>query len=272
MDSSYTRLCGETRLVGIVGDPIAQVKSPANVTRAMLERGRNCVIVPLHVTPADLDRFVRGASLARNLDGLIVTVPHKLAMYRHCATATERSHFLGAVNVMRRGRDGRWHGDMVDGDAFVNGIRAAGCRPQGQRALLVGAGGAGSAIALALLDAGVAELAIHDEDIGRRDSLLQRLQAVHGGKVRAGSSDPSGYTLVANATPVGMRENDPYPLQADRLGQEMFVADVITKPAVTPLLEAARRRGCPTQTGGGMFAADLDLMVDFLLADGPLAD
>lgn len=264
-------LSGETRLVAIIGDPIAQVKSPAGVTAAMVERGRNAICVPIHVAPADVDAFVRGASLAKNLDGIIVTVPHKFAASAHCATATERARFLGAVNTLRRNADGTWHGDQVDGEGFVRGIRAAGCVTEGRRALMAGAGGAGSAIALAVLEAGVADLAIHDGDLARRDALIYRLRARHGATVRVGSADPTGCTLIVNATPAGMRAGDPLPFDADKLDAAMFVADVITKPAVTPLIEAARRKGCGTQVGAGMFAAVSTLMVEFLLAAGPPA-
>lgn len=270
MDISDT-LNGATRVIAIVGDPIAQVKSPAGVTQTLIDRGRNAVVVPIHVGTADLAGFVRGASLAKNFDGLIVTVPHKFDSLALCATATERAQFLGAVNILRRNADGSWHGDQVDGLGFVEGIRSAGCVPEGRRALMAGAGGAGSAIALALLDAGVAELAIHDGDTTRRDALVARLAQRHGDKVRAGSSDPSGFDIVVNATPSGMREGDPYPVDAGKLDGAMFVGDVITMPAVTPLIAAARALGCRTQIGTGMFAAVCERMVDFLLAEGPLA-
>jgi len=153
----------------------------------------------------------------------------------------------------------------------VQSIRHAGCQPEGQRALLAGAGGAGSAIALALLEAGVAELALHDDDVQRRDALLARLGQRYGGRVRAGSPDTRGFGVVVNATPAGMRASDPLPLDAAGLSPQAFVGDVITVPAVTPLIAAARERGCGTQIGTGMFAAVCELMVDFLLADGPLA-
>ena len=259
-------LSGATRLYVIVGDPIAQVKSPNGVTRALEARGRDAVVVPIHVTPADLDAFVQGASLARNLDGIIVTVPHKFGMYAHCAAATERAHFLRSVNILRRLPDGGWHGEMFDGLGFVGAQKAAGCVLEGRRALLVGAGGAGCAIALALQDAGVAELAIHDSDAARRDSLRQRLADRPGGKLPlVGSDDPTGFDVIANATPAGMRAGDAPPVQLDKLTPAMFVGDVITAPEVTPLLAAARAIGCGTQTGIGMFRAELDMMVEFLL-------
>lgn len=262
----YPNLSGETRVIAIIGDPIAQVKSPAGVTRALNARGRSAVCVPIHVAAADVEGFIRGVGLAKNFDGIIVTVPHKFAVYAQCATASARAHLLGAVNTLRRNADGSWHGDQLDGEGFVAGLRAAGCRPAGRRALLTGAGGAGSAIGLALLEAGVTSLAIHDGDPARCDALVGRLADRYPGQVQAGSADPSGCTLVVNATPAGMRAGDPYPVPPERLDKTMFVADVITRPAVTPLIAAARRIGCATQVGAGMFEGVLALMVDYLVA------
>lgn len=264
-------LSGATRVIVIIGDPIAQVKSPSGVTQRLIDRGCNAVVVPLHARPADLKACVAGLSLARNVDGMIVTVPHKLDAYALCATATERAHFLGGVNVIRRNADGSWHGDHADGLGFVEAQREAGCVPEGRRALLVGAGGAGSAIAQALLEAGVSELALHDGDPAKRDALIARLRSRYGDRVIAGSADPSGFDLVFNATPAGMRDGDALPVDASRLTGDMFVGDVITLPAVTPLLQIARGKGCRTQVGAGMFAAVCERMVDFLLAGGPLA-
>ena len=264
-------LSGATRVLVIVGDPIAQVKSPAGVTAGLLARGRDAVVVPAHVAPAELDAYVEGTRLARNLDGIIVTVPHKFAACAHCATVTPRARLLSAVNVMRRNDDGTWHGDMVDGLAFVSAMRLGGCEPRGKRALLAGAGGAGSAIALALLDEGVAELSIHDADAARREALIARLSTVHTGRVRAGGADPAGFDIVANATPMGMREGDPYPVDVARLSASTFVGDVVTQPAVPPLIAAARAAGCRTHTGIDMFNAVSELIVDFYCAAGPLA-
>ena len=261
------KLDGSTRVYIIVGDPIAQVKSPNSMTRAFLDRGVNAIVVPMHVTAVDLDTLMQGVRLAENVDGVIVTVPHKFAAFAHCAETTDRACILGAVNVIRRREDGAWYGDMLDGLGFVGGIRTAGHEPEGRRALLVGAGGAGSAIALALVDEGVAELAIHDTSTSRRDQLIDRLRSARPDAVlTVGTADPTGFDLVVNATPTGMQAGDPLPLRADRFTSKMFVADVITKPAVTPLIEQARRAGCRTQVGAGMFYAEAYLMLDFLLA------
>jgi len=263
--SNLASLSGQTRVFAIVGDPIAQVKSPFAVTQALNALGRNCVVVPLHVAQSDFDDFVRGAGLIKNLDGLIATVPHKFAAYAQCASATNRAHFLHAVNVLRRNPDGTWHGDMIDGQGFVDAMRLSGVEPSGKRALLVGAGGAGSAIALALIEVGLSELLIHDIDHARRDQLSMRLKATYGAVVNVGSPDPLGCALVVNATPIGMSRNDPFPLQIDHLTSDMFVGDVITDPAVTPLIHAARRLGCRTQIGVEMFDAQLQNIRDFLI-------
>jgi shikimate dehydrogenase len=264
-------LDGRTRVLAIIGDPIAQVKSPAGVTRALAEAGRNAVVLPIQVTSADVDAFIRGFGLAKNVDGIIATIPHKFAAYAHCASATERAHFLAAVNTLRRNPDGSWHGDAVDGVGFVDSMHAVGADPRGKRALVVGAGGAGSAIALALLDAGASALAIHDADAARRDALIARLASLRRAPVGAGSDDPRGFEVVVNATPAGMRAGDPLPVQVGRLAPTAFAGDVITAPAVTPFIEAARRLGCVTQVGGGMFEGVMKRIVAFLLEAGPLA-
>ena len=232
-------LSGATRVMFIVGDPIAQVKAPGGVTALLTARGQDAIMVPAHVTPADLGVFMQAATALRNVDALLVTVPHKFAMYTHCATATERAHLLEAVNAVRRGPQG-WHGDMIDGDGFTQAQRANGCVFQGRRALLAGAGGAGSAIGLALLQAGVAELAIHDADPVRRDALRSRLS--QAGAPTIGSDDPAGFDIICNATPSGMRAGDTPPVRLDGLRAGMFVGDVVTAPPLTPLIAAAPRR------------------------------
>lgn len=259
-------LSGATRVHYIVGDPIIQVKSPAGMTEAFEAAGRNAVCVPAHVAPADLATWYDGVRRARNVDGIIVTVPHKFASFAECASASERATFLGAVNTIRRRADGAWHGDMFDGLAFVQAMREAGCEPAGLSALLVGAGGAGSAIAHALVVAGVATLAIADDSDARRGALIGRLNAMEKCPVTQGSADPTGFDLVLNATPAGMKPGDPYPLEVGKLTSAQFVGCVITQPEVTPLIAAARALGCNTITGGEMFARVRDLMVDFLLA------
>lgn len=257
-------LSGATRLVPIVGDPIAQVKSPAGMSAAFAEAGRDTLVVPAHVAPPDLAAWMAGLAVTRNVDGLIVTVPHKFAAYGYCATASDRAHFLEAVNVLRRNPDGSWHGDMFDGLGYVTAAKAAGCVFDGAEVLLVGAGGAGTAIAQAVVAAGAARLVIHDTDPVRRDALVARLAST-GARVAAGNDDPRGFQVVFNATPLGMKAGDPLPVDGAGLDGSMFVGCVVTEPKVPPLIAAARAAGCRTMTGADMFREVRDLMLAFLL-------
>jgi shikimate dehydrogenase len=260
---------GATRLYLIIGDPVAQVKAPVGLTREFARRGRDWVVVPLQLTPADVGAGISVLSRAGNVDGLIATVPHKFALASHCATLSERARFLGAANVARRNANGSWHGDMLDGEGFTDAIMRAGCRMRGARALLIGAGGAGSAIALSLLDHGAKSLAIHDIDADRRNALIAKLAGQFGERVGREAGDASRVDLVVNATPVGMGANDPLPLDIAALNVTTFVGDVITVPEITPLLRAARDRGCPIQTGIGMFESNIGLMADFFEGCAP---
>jgi len=259
-------LNGATRLNVIIGDPIAQVRAPRGVTQAFVARGVNAVLVPVQVTPADLADFLAIAARIQNLDGMVVTVPHKFAAYRRCTDATDRAHFIGAVNLMRRRPDGGWYGDMSDGLGFVAAARARGVDPKGKRALLIGAGGAGSAIALALLDAGAGKLAVHDLDTARRDGLIDRLNRRRDGCALAGSSDPTGYDFVANATPAGMHGHEALPVDVSKLAPSTYCGCVVTEPAVPPFIAAARQIGCPTSTGTDMYESQEQVIVDFLLS------
>lgn len=258
-------LNGETRLYYIVGDPIAQVKSPPGLTAILVARGANALVVPAHVAPADLDTFFAAARATRNVDGIVVTVPHKISALDFVDEATERAIFAGSTNVIRRGADGRWRGDNTDGQGYLDGIAAQGFDVAGKTALLVGAGGAGAAIAYEILARDAAHLKVHDIDIARRDRVIARLAERFPGRVGAGDADPTGVDLVANATPLGMRVGDPLPVETGKLSARQFVADVVTKPEISPMLVEARRIGCATMPGAGMFEAQAQILVDRML-------
>lgn len=257
-------LSGATRLHPIFGDPIAQVKSPSLLSAIMTNRGIDALVVPVHVAAVDLADIVSAAKRMKNIDGMIATVPHKAATLALCDRATERARYADSVNVMRRQEDGSWAGDNTDGQGYLDGIAREGFVIAGKRALLIGGGGAGSAIAFEMLERGATELAVHDIDARRRDALIERLAGRFPDRVRVGSDDPSGFDLVANATPLGMREGDPYPVDVTRLVPSQLVADVVTKPEIPPLIEYARGIGCKTMPGIGMFSAQADLLVDLL--------
>ncbi|WP_313353163.1 shikimate dehydrogenase [Paracoccus sp. (in: a-proteobacteria)] len=258
------RIDGETRFFPIIGHPIGQVKSPASLSQIMADRGFNGMVVPIHVLPQDLRDWLAQAAAVQNCPGIVVTVPHKGPCLEFCTHLTARARASGAVNIMIR-RDSGWIGDATDGQGYLDGIAAQGFVVAGMPALLVGTGGAGSAIAYEILARGASELALHDIDHSRRDALITRLNAAFPGKARVGGTDPRGFALVANATPLGMREGDPLPVQTDLLTPDQFVADVVTRPAIPPLIAAARAKGCGTMPGSGMFEAQAVLLAELLM-------
>ena len=257
-------LNGATRIHVTIGDPIAQVKSPAGITQGFEMRGHDAVMIPLRVKPADVEDFFALAKKLPTLDGIVITVPHKPVAFRHCDALSERAKVLEVCNVMRREKDGSWRGDMTDGGGFVDALKRNDFNPKGKRALQVGAGGAGSAIALALAMEGVS-VTLADLDTAKRDALIARL-GCHGHQITpVDKPDPAGFDLIVNATPAGMKAGDPLPIDASRIDSKQFVADVITMPMITPLLQAALQKGCHIQNGVQMFEAQVDFITEYLM-------
>jgi hypothetical protein len=140
-------LTGETRLFGIVGDPISQVRSPQIVTEALQTRGINAVLA--------------GLMQIANLGGLILTLPYKARGLAHVDHLGPEAQAGGGINAMRRGLDGRWQGEIFDGLGCLAALAVSGVSPAGNRVLLVGAGGAGAAIVLAVAHKGPASRPRH---------------------------------------------------------------------------------------------------------------
>ncbi|MGE4322178.1 MAG: shikimate dehydrogenase [Sphingobium sp.] len=240
------QLDGETRLFGIIGDPIAQTLSPQSVTPLMVAMGANAVLVPLHVPAGRLEEVMRGLMALRNFHGAMVTYPFKAEAMALLDTVRPTGKLVGAVNAIRREADGSWSGDIFDGRGLVAGMEKEGLSPRGLDILLLGGGGAGSAIALALAEAGAARLTVFDVDGARAAALADTVgQAFPDCATRSGPADPAGCDLIVNATPMGMQPGDPTPLDVALLKSGMTVFDIVPKPDV-PLVTAARAAGCRT--------------------------
>ncbi|MGW4502914.1 shikimate dehydrogenase family protein [Micromonospora sp. NPDC004336] len=255
---------GATRVYALLGDPIAQVRAPGLLNPVLARRGVDAVLVPVHVAPADLARVVGGLQRVANLDGMLVTVPHKAAVLALADRASDRARLAGSANALRREPDGTWTADTFDGDGFVRGLVAGGHRPRGRRVCVVGAGGAGSAIAVALLDAGVAELRLADTDPDRLETLRRRLGAAYPGRVVAAARPRlADADLAVNATPLGLRPGDPLPFAVADLPADAVVADIIMTPAETALLAEARRHGLRAHPGEPMLAHQIESYLAF---------
>ena len=258
-------ITGSTRIMAILADPIHHVKTPQGINRLMRERGIDAVMVPWHVAPEGLADALQGLRGMRNFDGCIVTVPHKTALPGLCDELTPGAARIGAVNVVRRLPDGRLRGGMLDGDGFVAGLRREGIEPRGQSAYLAGAGGAASAIAFALAQAGVSRLTIANRTSAKAQQLIDRLAPDFPAIAFAqGTDDPSGHDLVVNATSLGLREADALPLDVTRLTADQTAAEIIMQPVETRWLAAAREKGCRIQYGAPMLACQIELMAAFM--------
>lgn len=255
---------GATRLLGIVGDPIAQVRSPPLWTALFRHNGINAVCVPYHVKPPALERFLNGLREVENLIGLLVTIPHKFGAARFAASVTPRSRMVGTANILRKRPDGGWEGDILDGVGFVLALQASGQSIAGRRAIVVGAGGAGSAIAFALAEAGAASLAIADIDPARAEGLARRITALAGVPSSVSSAKAEGFDLVVNASPLGMKPDDPIPCDLTGLTSGTIVGDVVISRTLTPVLRDAQARGCHVQPGAAMTDHQVTAMASFL--------
>jgi len=257
---------GETRIVAILGDPIAQAKSPQLFNACFQRDGVNATLVPFHVPAAHLGPVLEGLRGIVNLAGVVVTVPHKLQATVHAARLSEAAQQTGGVNCLRREADGSWTGAMFDGEGFVKGLPGRGHGVRGKSALIVGTGGAGVAVAHALIDAGIASLDLFDSNATSLRRLAQALQK-RGSGVVVRESVPRAqacHDLVVNATPCGMRPGDPLPIDLADAGPHAVIADLIMKPAQTRLLEEAEARGLTTHPGRHLLENSVEAMVAFL--------
>lgn len=256
-------LSGATRAYAILGDPIAQVASPRLFNSAFRQRGAEAVLVPLHVAPHDLPAVISAFRAIQNFDGLIITVPHKVAALELMDQVGAMGARIGAVNVIRK-QNGRLIGDNFDGVGFVRGLRQRGHELAGRRVLIIGSGGAGRAVAHAVLDENPAAMRLFDVDRERAENVAGELRRVAPDvPVDCGEPDPAGFDVAVNCTSVGMRPDDPFPLPVDRLAPSTLVVDIILKPSVTPLLAEAGRRGCATHAGIHMLQGQVEAVCDF---------
>lgn len=255
---------GRTTLIAHLGFPTESFKAPMIYNPYFETIGLNAVVVPLGVRAEAYPEVLRALARLTNFHGALVTMPHKGATLALVDAASVTARIAGACNAVLKRPDGTLLGDMFDGEGFLRGLRRRGRDVAGTRALVVGSGGVGSAIAASLAAAGVAALGLFDVKAASAEALAERLGAHYPRlAVTADSRDPAGYDIVVNATPLGMKADDPLPLEVDRLDPAAFVGEVVMQREVTPLLAAARARGCATQVGTDMLFEMIPAYLEF---------
>lgn len=262
-------ITGTTRLYAIIGDPVAHVRTPIKFNERFEAMGIDAVCVPILIPPAEFETALAGMKAMPNLDGFIVTAPHKTAVMRFCDTIEPGARSVGAVNTVRREPGGAYAGTMLDGYGFVSGLRAEGHDPRGKSIYIYGAGGAASAISFALAEAGIGRITIQNRTTVAAETLAARIRAAFPDcEIGAGDS-PRGHDIALNATPVGLEPQDPLPIAIASLSPGTLVADVLMKPPMTALLVAAAAAGFRVHQGRHMLDRQLDLMFEFLKIGKP---
>ena len=258
------QISGHTELIAHIGYPTHSFKAPMIYNPYFEQAGLDVVVVPMGCEAADFAQFLPQVFRLRNLRGALITMPHKVSTVAMLDELSSAVRIAGACNAVKRDAQGRLVGDMVDGAGFVRGAKRKGLVLEGARVLVVGSGGVGCAIAASLAAEGVAEMTLFDVAPESAQALAERLRTHYPRlKVTCGSNDPAGYDLVVNATPLGMNPDDPLPMPVARLEARTFVGEVVMKTEVTPLLAAARERGCATQVGTDMLFEMIPAYLEF---------
>jgi quinate/shikimate dehydrogenase (NAD+) len=246
-------------LVGLIGEGIQESLSPA-----LHEEEARCQGLALRYQlidlagnardVADLPRLI-GSGEAAGFDGFNITHPCKQAVLPLLTELSEDARAIGAVNTVVF-RDGKRKGFNTDCSGFAMSFRQKLGDAARRRVVILGAGGAGAAIAYAMVSLGVEELFIFDRDRKRAETLARNVAARHPGQLVASANELASATQRADglihATPTGMAAHPGLPFDLALLRPEMWVAEIVYFPLETELLRAARKRGCRTVDGGGM--------------------
>ena len=257
-------ITGTTRLYAIIGDPVAHVRTPMSFNAYFAEHGIDAICLPFHIGRDELARGWQGLNALLNLDGFIVTAPHKQQAARLCDTLVADGRHVGVVNTVRREPNGTFSGTLLDGRGFVAGLRSKRHDPAGARIYIAGAGGAGNALAFALAASGASALTIHNRTRSKAADLVERVRRAYPKiEVSLGTADASGHDIAVNATSLGLQPDDPFSFDLASVSQHALVAEVIMIPKMTPLLRAAAARGHRIHYGTLMLDGQLNEMMAF---------
>ena len=255
---------GTTRLIAHLGHPTESFKAPMIYNPYFEAHGIDAVVVPMGCRAEHYAQFLRLVFRLSNILGALVTMPHKVATIALLDEVSTTAKVAGSCNAVRLDGEGRLTGDMFDGEGFVRGVLRHGRALAGASVLVVGAGGVGSAIAASLARAGIARLGLYDPHPPALHGLAGRLARHYPALTLAiGGSDPAGWDIVVNASPLGMNRDDPLPVDVTRLSASTFVGEVVMKTEITPFLAAARARGCAYQIGTDMLFEQIPAYLEF---------
>jgi shikimate dehydrogenase len=258
------RIRGTTALIAHIGFPTDAFKSPLIYNPYFEQAGIDAVVVPMGCRAEHFPNLLAAVFTLTNIRGALITMPHKISAVAALDEASPAVRIAGSCNAVRRMEDGRLYGDLFDGEGFVRALRRKGCPLAGARALVAGAGGVGSAIAASLAAAGATSIALFDIQRERAQALSDRLASMYPSlELTIDANDPAGRDIVVNATPMGMDDDDPMPVDVGRIGPGTWVGDVVMAAETTRFLIAAQARGCRVQAGAEMLFEQIPAYLEF---------
>jgi len=260
----HTMISGKTTLIAHLGYPTESFKAPLIYNPWFDTHGIDAAVVPMGVKAEDYPSTLHAVFKMTNVRGALITMPHKVTTLALADEVSTTARIAGAANALRKDVNGKLIADMFDGTGFTRGLARKGFKFSGARCLVVGAGGVGSAIAASLAAEGIASLVLCDTNAASAQALADRLK-LHYSRldVDVGPPDLAGQDLVVNATPLGMKDDDPLPVDVRQLVPSTFVGEVVMKREITPFLAAAQARGCQIQVGTDMLFEMIPAYLEF---------
>ena len=253
-----TKISGQTRIVGVIGDPVQHSRSPQMHNAAIVERKLDYVYVPFHVRSGELREAIEGFK-ALNVLGVNVTIPHKQTVMPILDDVSHEATLIGAANTLIF-CDGRVSGDNTDAQGFLRAMTEEGIDiPVGGSAVVLGAGGAARAVVVALALSGLGLITVANRTGWKAIQFEKNLATISETEISAVdlasnqlNSAIRSADLLVNTTSVGMQETDQLLIDPDFLNPGTIVYEIVYTPPETPLLRVAREKGCQTIGGIGM--------------------
>ena len=252
------QITGQTKIVGIIGDPIKHSRSPLIHNAAIAALGLDYVYVPFYVQSDSLGAAIEGFK-ATNVDGINVTIPHKQNVMSYLDEISREATLIGAVNTLIF-KDGAIIGENTDAPGFLQAMQEDGLDvPQGGSAVVIGAGGSARAIVVALALAGVRTICITNRTVSRAVALATDLSEKTGISIYGIGLDDSKLPhavrtsqLIVNTASTSMDVSHPLLIDPEWLEPHSIVYDIVYTPPETRLLQAAAQKDCLTVGGLGM--------------------
>lgn len=263
---TFKKITGRTKFIALIGDPLTHARSPELVNALLIKEGiyGDVIFIPFAVEASGLSAVILALKQLENFIGAIITMPHKQAIVQLLDKVSSLGQAIGAVNVIRREKDGTLIGDNFDGEGFVAGLLQAGHQIADQKFLLIGAGGAAAAIACSLALHGAGLIDFQNRTPVKAQHIVERIKSIKPQFNTASFASIPHYDILINATSLGMKSEDGLPVSEDWIDRADVIAEVVVTSDLTPLLKLARDKGKATHLGLPMLTSQLALFLKFV--------